>query len=54
MATSKTEIMEVFSQLSPENQRTLLLCAKTAEVAEEAAMRRSRYPGVGCGNDQFY
>lgn len=38
MANSKTEIMEVFSQLSPDNQRTLLLCAKTAKVAEEAAM----------------
>lgn len=38
MADSKTEIMEVFSQLSPDNQRTLLLCARTAEVAEEAAM----------------
>ena len=38
MANSKTEIMEVFSQLSPENQRTVLLCARTAKVAEGAVM----------------
>ena len=38
MAKSKTEIMKVFSQLSPDNQRTLLLCARTAKVAEEAAV----------------
>ncbi len=38
MANSKTEIMKVFSQLSPDNQRTLLLCARTAKVAEEAAV----------------
>ena len=36
MANSKTEIMKVFSQLSPDNQRTVLLCARTAKVAEEA------------------
>ncbi len=38
MGNSKTEIMNVFSQLSPDNQRTLLLCARTAKVAEEAAV----------------
>ena len=38
MANSKTEIMKVFSQLSPDNQRALLLCARTAKVAEESAV----------------
>ena len=40
MVDSKTEIMKVFSQLSPDNQRTLLLCARTAKVAEGAVIRK--------------
>lgn len=43
MANSKTEIMKVFSQLSLDNQRTLLLCARTAKVAEEASVSWPKY-----------
>ena len=48
MANSKTEIMKVFSQLSLDNQRTLLLCARTAKVAEEAARGLSRHLTKNC------
>ena len=48
MANSKTEIMKVFSLLSPDNQRTVLLCARTAKVAEEAARGLSRHLTKNC------
>ena len=46
MANLKVEIMKVFSQLSPDNQRALLLCARTAKVAEEAAMSWTKRRGT--------
>ena len=48
MTYSKTEIINVFSQLSPDNQRTLLLCARTAKVAEEAVRGLSRHLTKKC------
>jgi hypothetical protein len=37
-----SEILKIFNTLNPKNQALLLRCARTAQVAEEAAKKSCR------------